>query len=184
MRASRLIFTILLFSSAAVFQLAGEQTKTDQKPIGEVEAKAEAGDADSQVELGLRYEKAEGVAKDPVEAVKWFRKAAEQNYAKAQCILAACVDAGEGVAKDPVEAAKWYRKAAEQNLGPAQRNLGRCYLRGDGVAEDLVEAYKWLLLAARQGDEHAKKAMTLLENALRPEQIAEGQTRARDFMPR
>ena len=83
-----------------------------------------------------------------------------------------------------MEAVKWYRKAAEQNLGPAQRNLGRCYLRGDGVAKDLVEAYKWLLLAARQGDEHAKKAMTLLESALRPEQIAEGQKRARDFKPR
>ena len=28
-----------------------------------------------------------GVAKDEVEAVKWFRKAAEQNYAQAQFFL-------------------------------------------------------------------------------------------------
>jgi TPR repeat protein len=83
-----------------------------------------------------------------------------------------------------VEAVKWFRKAAEQNYADAQEDLGRCYLRGDGVAEDLVEAYKWLLLAVRQGDEHAKEGVTLLEHALRPEQIAEGKTRLRDFKPR
>jgi TPR repeat protein len=84
MKASRLIFTLLLAASVAVVQLAAQQTKADQKPIEEVKAKAEAGDAESQVELGLRYDKGEGVVKDQVEAVKWFRKAAEQNYAKAQ----------------------------------------------------------------------------------------------------
>jgi hypothetical protein len=46
MKASRLIFTLLLASSVAVVQLAGQQTKVDQKPIEEVKAKAEAGDAE------------------------------------------------------------------------------------------------------------------------------------------
>jgi TPR repeat protein len=90
MKASRLIFTLLLASSVAVVQLAAQQTKADQKPIGEVKAKAEAGDADSQVELGLRYEQGKGVGKDQVEAVKWYRKAAEQNYTKAQYNLGIC----------------------------------------------------------------------------------------------
>ena len=89
MKASRLIFTLLLASSVAVVQLAAQQTKADQKPIGEVKAKAEAGDAESQVELGLRYDR-QGVAKDQVEAVKWYRKAAEQNYARAQYNLGVC----------------------------------------------------------------------------------------------
>src|SRR5439155_1020888 len=124
---------------------AAQQTKADQKPIGEVKAKAEAGDAESEVELGLRYDKGEGVAKDQAEAVKWYRKAAEQNYAT------------------------------------AQENLGVCYVSGEGVAENLVEAYKWLLLAVRQGNEHAKEGVTLLEHALRPEQIAQGQKRAHEF---
>ena len=56
-----------------------------------------------------------------VEAVKWYRKAAEQNYAKAQYNLGVCYEHGEGVAKDPVEAVKWYRKAAEQNYAKAQK---------------------------------------------------------------
>ena len=54
MKASRLIFTLLLASSVAVVQLAAQQTKADQKPIEEVKAKAEAGDAESEVEFGLR----------------------------------------------------------------------------------------------------------------------------------
>src|SRR5213082_2323998 len=104
MKASRLIFTVLLASSVAVVQLAAQQTKAGQKPIEEVKAKAEAGDAESQVELGRRYDEGEGVAKDPVEAVKWVRKAAEQKLAMAQYNLGLCYYKGEGVAKDRVEA--------------------------------------------------------------------------------
>src|SRR6266478_2626468 len=115
MKPSRLIFTLLLASSVAVVQLAGQQTKADQKPIKEVKAKAEAGDADSQVELGLRYLDGKEVPKNQVEAVKWYRKAAEQNYAKAQHNLGFGYGHGEGVVKDQVEAVKLYRKAAEQN---------------------------------------------------------------------
>ena len=125
------------------------------------------------------------MAEDDVEAVKWYRKAAEQNFAAAQYNLGVCYDQGDGVAEDQVEAAKWYRKAAEQNDADAQYNLGICYERGDGVAEDWVEAYKWLLLAARQGHEAAKEHMTVLESKLlTPEQIAQGQKRAREFKPR
>jgi tetratricopeptide (TPR) repeat protein len=51
------------------------------------------------------------VAKDYAEAVKWYRKAAEQNLAVAQNRLGFCYAKGEGVAKDQVEAVKWYREA-------------------------------------------------------------------------
>src|SRR6516165_9492386 len=109
MRTNRLVFTLLLASSVAVVQLSAQQTNSDQKPIEEVKAKAEAGDAQSQVELGRRYHKGEGVTKDQVEAVKWYRKAAEQNFAKAQYNLGICYDQGAGVAKDQREGVKWYR---------------------------------------------------------------------------
>ena len=72
----------------------------------------------------------------------------------------------------------------EQNYAAAQSNLGFCYAHGPGVAEDSVEAYKWLLLAAREGDEDPKKNITELDSKLTPEQNAQGQKRARDFMPR
>ncbi len=80
---------LLLVSSVAVVHLAGQQTKADQKPIEELKAKAEAGDAESQVDLGLRYEQGKGVAKDQAEAARWYRKAADQNLTKAQHNLGA-----------------------------------------------------------------------------------------------
>ena len=46
--------------------------------------------------------------------MKWYRKAAEQNYAAAQYNLGFCYDNGEGVAKDYVEAYKWLLLAARQ----------------------------------------------------------------------
>jgi TPR repeat protein len=114
MKASRLIFTLLLASSVAVVQLAAQRTKADQKPIEEVTANAQAGDAESEVELGLRYDKGEGVVKDHAEAAKWYRKAAEQNDADAQYNLAICYERGDGVAEDWVEAYKWLLLAARQ----------------------------------------------------------------------
>jgi TPR repeat protein len=52
------------------------------------------------------------------------------------------------------------------------------------VAKDEVEAYKWWLLAAGQGNDDAKYNMTIVENKMSREQIAEGQRLARDFKPR
>ena len=45
---------------------------------------AEQGDADAQYNLGISYDRGEGVPQDYVEAVKWYRKAAEQGDADAQ----------------------------------------------------------------------------------------------------
>jgi TPR repeat protein len=63
--------------------------------------------------------------------------------------------------------------------------LGMCYERADAGTEDWAEVYKWLSLAARQRHEGAKKFMIVLESKLMtPEQIAQGQKRAREFKPR
>ena len=51
--------------------------------------------------------------KNPKEALKWIRKAAEQQHAEAQTTLGACYSQGLGVEQDPKEAVKWFRKAAE-----------------------------------------------------------------------
>ncbi len=144
------MFTLLLLSAAIVFRVAAQPNEADQRPFEEIKAKANTGDAEAQFQLGRRYDRGEGVAKDQVEAVKWYRKAAEQDHLKAQYNLAMCYEAGEGVAKDQVEAVKWYRRAAEQNLAAAKNNLGVCYERGEGVAKDLVEAAKWYRKAAEQ----------------------------------
>jgi TPR repeat protein len=145
---------------------------------------ADQNHAIAQYALGASYANGQGVAKDFGEAVKWSRKAAEQNYAPAQSNLGIAYANGQGVAKDEVEAVKWFRKAAEQNYAPAQEILGVCYAKGQGVAKDYVESYKWTLLAAGQGDKDAKEIMTILENNMPREMVAEGQRLARNFKPR
>src|SRR5947208_17001074 len=104
------------------------------------------------------------MAKDQVEAVKWYRKAAEQNFAKAQHTLGICYEQGEGAAKDQAEAVTWFRKAAEQNYALAQNNLGVCFYKGDGVAKDWVEAYNWLSLPATPGTEDPNKRIAAAES--------------------
>ena len=66
------------------------------------------------------YRFGHGVVQDYAEAVKWCRKAAEQNYAPAQSNLGQCYCGGRGVQQDYAEAVKWYRKAAEQGYAHAQ----------------------------------------------------------------
>ena len=117
---------------------------------------ARYGNAAAQYIMGMRYDIGEGVAEDKTEAVKWFRKAAEQGHVEAQYSLGTCYHEGEGVAEDKVTAVWWYRKAAEQGHAEAQNNLGWCYTLGDGVAEDKVEAVWWYRKAAEQGHAEAQ----------------------------
>lgn len=101
--------------------------------------------------LGVMYDLGRGVAEDKAEAVRCYRRAAEQGHAKAQNNLGYAYDHGEAVAEDKAEAVKWYRKAAEHGNATAQFNLGYAYDHGGGVAEDKAEAIKWYRKAAEQG---------------------------------
>jgi len=185
MKTNQLLFTVLLLVTAAVFQLPAQQNEADRQVLVEIRAGADKGDAKARYELGRAFFSGTlGVARDETEAVKWFRKAAEQNVADAQYNLGVCYAIGQGVTEDDAEAVKWFRKAAEQNYADAQYNLGVCYDSGEGVAKDEIEAYKWWLLAAGHGNDDAKYNMTIVENKMTREQIAEGQRLARDFKPR
>jgi TPR repeat protein len=115
------------------------------------------------------------VPKDYVEAVKWYRKAAAQNYTRAQCFLGVCYVNGLGVPKDYVEAVEWFRKAVEHDYSRAQLALGNCYDYGLGVPKDYVQAYRWYNLAAAQGDTSAIKDRDRIADSMTPDQIAEGQ---------
>lgn len=88
---------------------------------------------------------------DYVEAVKWYRMAADQGYAGAQYNLGVMYDNGEGVSENVAEAAKWYRRAADQGHALAQYNLGLMHDNGEGVPENDAEAVKWYRRAAAQG---------------------------------
>jgi TPR repeat protein len=59
--------------------------------------------------------------------VKWYRLAAEQECAPAQCNLGLCFETGRGVPQNIHEAVKWFCRAARQGDKTAQHNLGVYY---------------------------------------------------------
>ena len=88
--------------------------------------------------------------KDYTEAMRWYRKSAEQGYAKAQFNIGLLYDNGWGVGQDYQEAMRWYRKAADQGNARAQCNVGYLYESGNGVGKDSKEAMRWYRKAADQ----------------------------------
>ena len=185
MKANRLGCFLVLLLWGTVFPLPAQQSEADRKLLADTRAKAEKGDAQSQWALGNAFEIGFlNVAKNYVEAAKWYRKAAEQGFVMAQYDLGVCYRDGRGVTKDPAEAAQWFRKAAEQGDAKAEYYLGACYMNGEGVAKDYVEADKWFRLAGHQDVADAKKNLSLIEKEMTTEQIAEAQRLVREFKPR
>ena len=112
----------------------------------------EANNALAQFNLGAMYDKGEDVPENNAEAVKWYRKAADQGNAVAQSNLGDMYVKGEGVPENHAEAVKWFRKAADQGNAAAQNSLGVMYVKGEGVPENHAEAVKWYRKAADQGN--------------------------------
>lgn len=112
--------------------------------------------ASAQFRLGNAYDTDDGMGKDPVEAVRWWREAAERGHAGARLRLGFAYRLGEGVARNPAEAVRWWRQAALQGDADAQYLICRAYRTGDGVAQDAEEALRWLRRAAEQGHARAR----------------------------
>jgi hypothetical protein len=162
--------------SAAVLQLAG--------PL------AAKGDARAQSVLGLVYYRGRGLPQDLNEAVKWFRRAADQSDAAAQFYLGVMYSEGQGVPQDHAEAVKWYRLAADQGDAQAQYNLGLVYANGETGQPDNVSAYVWFNLAtARFAASDVRRSVAVssrdaVANKMTADEITEAQKRSREWKPR
>src|SRR5665213_3988307 len=97
---------------------------------------AESGNPIAQYNLGCCYQNGDGAPQDCNEALKWFRKAAEQGIAEAEYRLGlwylhqSAMPPSEKETELKTEAAKWFRLAADQGYAPAQFQLGRYYESG------------------------------------------------------
>jgi len=117
---------------------------------------------------------------DPTEAVRWFRKAADQGDPDGQYRLGSAYASGVGVREDKSEAAKWYLKAAEQGLTIAQYMLGHAYETGEGVPKDEIEAYAYFNLAGAT-DKDARGRVSSLEETMPPNIRLLAQQRTREL---
>jgi TPR repeat protein len=84
---------------------------------------ADRGNAEAQSMVGAQYAYGWGVPQNRVEALEWFRRAAEGGIAMEQRMLGEWYHFGNdefGVLQDNAEAAKWLLRAANQGDSAAQ----------------------------------------------------------------
>ncbi len=134
--------------------------------------------------LGVMYERGNGVTQDYAEAMRWYRKAADQGEVSAQYNVGVICFKGQGVTQNYAQAMKWFRIAADQGLARAQTGLGLLYEKGRGVTQNYVQAHVWYDLAAAQGKKDASKWRDSLAKKMTPAQIAEAQRLAREWNPK
>lgn len=142
-------------------------------------ALASKGDAYAQVNLGIMYDKGQGVAQDYREAAHWYRLSAEQGVADAQLNLGMLYAHGQGVTQNYSSARIWLVKSAEQGNASAQNNLGVMFNNGYGVTQDYIIAHMWFNISASTGNESAVKNRDLVAGEMTAAQIARAQELAR-----
>ena len=145
---------------------------------------AEQGHGDAQSNLGLMYERGQGVPQDYAKAISWYRLATLKGVAAAQYNLGLMYANGKGVPQDYAVAISWFRLAAAQGNAQAQWSLGAMYAKGRVVPQDYVQAHMWLNLAAAQGIKAAHDWRKRIEHEMTPAQTAEALKLAREWKPK
>lgn len=104
-------------------------------------------------QLGVHLRQGTGVAVNDVEAMQWFRKAADKGYDPAQVALGVGLVLGRGQStgqgkQDFAQAAHWFTEASRQGNPTAQIDLAILYENGWGVTRDLQKARDLFLQAS------------------------------------
>ena len=142
--ARRLLFTISALVLLCDFT-ACEDRRADKaylrgdydKALADIQFLADGGDARAQYDLGLMYDKGQGVPQSDVEAMHWYERAAEQGEPRAQYNLGLMHLNGQGVPPDLVKAYYWISLSASH--GNRQALDAREYDSEKMSAEQITE---------------------------------------------
>ena len=132
---------------------------SDLEPL---EAKAQAGDPESETTLALAYHAGTLLKVNDGEALRLLREAASRGYTGAEEAMGIFCQMGFGMSPDKLQAMDWYTKAAEQGSRDAATNLALMFSVGDGIPKDPVQAVKWFRAAAEAGDATAQLNLSAL----------------------
>ncbi len=125
---------------------------------------AEKGNAEAANAVGELQMAGRGVKVAPLEAMKWFQKAADAGNKAGQFNLARLLFIGaEGLPKDEEKANFLLRTSAEAGYAPAQAQLGTVVETAANRTEDkaqVAEAREWYEKAAAQDQPDALLAMS------------------------
>ena len=123
---------------------------------------AASGDAEAQFDLGYLYARGMGMRQNHFQALRWFRKSAEQGLARAQNHLGlAYIEARGGIPRNYKEAAGWFRKSAEQGDAEGAYLLAGLYSKGLGLPQSYSRSLQWYQQAAEQNHVYAQLSLGL-----------------------
>jgi TPR repeat protein len=145
-----------------VYALLAKARTLNVPELERLEAKAQAGDLESETTLGLAYHAGILLKIDDAEALRLLRHAANHGFMAAEEAMGIFCHAGFGMPPDKTQAVSWYTKAAQQGSKDAATNLGLMYSTGDGIPKDAAKAANWFRSAAEAGDATAQLNLAAL----------------------
>ncbi len=168
---------LLAIACAPAFADTGESPAMMQ-----VRQDADRGNVDAQNAMADAYFHGLGEQKNPLEAIRWWRKAADQGSGTAYSLLGTVYYQGIGVPKDSAEAVRMWQKGAEKYDLDAQSQLGFAYLLGDTVPRNFTQAYMWFNIAASNGDKNAPKNRDSIAQSMTADMVSEAQQLGNEWM--
>jgi hypothetical protein len=117
-----------------------EKSVPEVTAISRLAAQAEAGNVESQFQLGEMYRKGAGLQQDLHKAAKLIEAAAMAGYGEAEFSMGEMCEAGEGILQDYVSAHAWYNLAALHGVQRAQER--RNALASHMTTEQISDAQK------------------------------------------
>jgi GAF domain/PilZ domain/Sel1 repeat len=114
--------------------------------LKDVQKHADAGDAEAEYEMGVRYASGIDVTQDYVQAMRWFLQAADLGSARAQGRVATWMFLGRGAEQDYSKAYYWglLAQAGGDDAGRTIVVNSAPYLSPVQIAEEQRQAENWL----------------------------------------
>jgi uncharacterized protein len=132
------------------------------EPLTEIQQLADAGRADAQRELGIRYGQGTGLTQDFTTARTWASRAASQGDPWAMRIMGLIYLNGLGVEANKWRAVDYFKRAADAGEMNAQYNLAVVYYEGTLTKQSYDKALTWYKRAADQGNPKAQHNLGLM----------------------
>lgn len=139
---------------------------TPQRAFGQLAGAAGAGNVETAFQVGERYLEGEGVTRSPVEAARWYQRAAKAGHLTAQVRLvqlhllglsqssltapASLFDVAELGEADHYAALPWALRAAKSGSADAQAMLAYILSSGPEDLRDADGAFTWYRKSAEQ----------------------------------
>jgi len=137
------------------------QARDRESVVATVKRMAQSKVPTAQYTLAFMYLTGDGVPKNGVEEVRWYRAASGKN-ARAAFMLSLMYQFGDGVPNNPAEAFRLMRIAAEMGDNRARYFLGSFYYQGFGTPVDRPMAGTWFRKSAENGFDDAQLAYGML----------------------